>query len=181
MPENNNEKKDCSEAVLALILGVSGPYYAAKCDNCGWVGSSEFCIEHRLDDDCEVLCPFCGRGIGDDAPEAKDVAMFLNHAALKIAADKECVQNKLDEALAEITHKNALIEQMRDALNHCKSIFEDYVKIHKAKMPVVTIGPIPPKWGDMQRKIARNQEALDLCNAALSAAERKKYERSTKN
>ena len=52
----------------------------------------------------------------DDAPEAKDVAMFLNHAALKIAADKECAQHKLDEALAEITYKNALIEQMRDGL-----------------------------------------------------------------
>jgi hypothetical protein len=68
--------------------------------------------------------------------------------------------------------KNKLIEQMVGALNHCKSTFKDYVEIHKAKMPVVTIGPIPPKWGDIQRKIARNQEAFDLCNAALSAAER---------
>ena len=76
------------------------------------------------------------------------------------------------EYAGELLAKDKLIEQMVGALNHCKSTFADYVEIHKAKMPGVTIGPIPPNWGDMQRKIARNQEAFDLCNAALSAAER---------
>lgn len=100
--------------------------------------------------------------------EIKGLRQLVNDCHV-IAGQLETERN---EAQAEIERKNKLIEQMAGALNHCKSTFEDYVKIHKAKMPVVTIGPIPPEWGDMQRKIARNQEAFDLCNAALSAAER---------
>lgn len=94
-------------------------------------------------------------------------------AAIADMTEEQAALCAEDQTITElVAAKDRLIEQMVGTLNHCKSTFEDYVKIHKAKMPVVTIGPIPPKWGDMQRKIARNQEAFDLCNAALSAAER---------
>lgn len=82
-----------------LVLSVTGRYYAAKCNHCGWVGSSEFCIENRLADDFEVLCPVCHRHISDDDPVAEDISKFLNKESVKI-----------------VQRKNAIIEQMRRGL-----------------------------------------------------------------
>lgn len=79
-----------------LVLSVTGSYYAAKCNHCGWVGSSEFCIEN---DDFEVLCPVCHRHISDDDPVAEDISKFLNKESVKI-----------------VQRKNAIVAQMREAL-----------------------------------------------------------------
>jgi len=84
------------------ILSVTGRYYAVKCDHCGWVGSSEFCIESVCGcaGDCEVFCPFCNRHISDDEPAVKDISKFLNQTVIE-----------------KSERKDKLIEQMREALN----------------------------------------------------------------
>jgi hypothetical protein len=92
-------------AEIETILAVTGMYYAAKCNHCGWIGSSEFCVEARAGcaDDCEVLCPLCSRHISDDEPSLKDLAEFLNRDVIKI-----------------VERKNKLIQQVRKELKkHC--------------------------------------------------------------
>lgn len=88
-------------AEIETILAVTDMYYAAKCNHCGWIGSSKFCVEARAGcaDDCEVICPLCSRHISDDEPSLKDVAEFLNRDVIKI-----------------VERKAKLIEQMREAL-----------------------------------------------------------------
>lgn len=84
-------------AEIETILAVTDMYYAAKCNHCGWIGSSKLCVEAWAGcaDDCEVLCPLCFRHISDDDPSLKDVAEFLNRDVIKI-----------------VERKNKLIEQM---------------------------------------------------------------------
>lgn len=86
-------------------------YYASKCNHCGWIGSSKFCVETRAGcaDDCEVLCPLCSRHISDDEPSLKDVAEFLNLDVIKI-----------------VERKDKLIDQMREALRAADNLIDEY-------------------------------------------------------
>jgi DNA repair exonuclease SbcCD ATPase subunit len=98
-------------AEIETILAVTDMYYAAKCNHCGWIGSSKFCVEARAGcaDDCEVFCPLCFRHISDDEPSLKDLAEFLSRDVIKI-----------------VERKDRLIERMREALASADDLIDEY-------------------------------------------------------
>ena len=79
----------------------------------------------------------------------------------------------VDDLAAEIERKDKLIEQMRGALTKCKAVFETYVTLHSDKLHVAAI-MTEDECGSIREKIARNQAMVDICEAALSAAERER-------
>jgi len=91
--------------------------------------------------------------------------------------EKNSDRNEADRFLslfnAEIERKDALIEQMRGALTKCKAVFETYVTLHSDKLHVAAI-MTEDECGSIREKIARNQAMVDICEAALSAAERER-------
>lgn len=42
-------------------IPVRKPYFATRCEHCGWSGSSEQCGLIRYDDDADATCPACER------------------------------------------------------------------------------------------------------------------------
>jgi hypothetical protein len=40
---------------------ITGRWYLASCDGCGWIGSSEHCGTDSWGDDSDVYCPKCER------------------------------------------------------------------------------------------------------------------------
>ena len=50
------DPKYCAPVVS---FDVTGRYYLASCDVCGWVGSSEHCGTDSGGDDSDVYCPRC--------------------------------------------------------------------------------------------------------------------------
>ena len=64
--------------------------------------------------------------------------------------------------------KDALIEQMREALKKCRDTFASYVLDHSGKLHITPIAPID-LCAPIREKIAKNQRMADLCAAALAA------------
>lgn len=45
---------------------LSGEWYLASCDHCGWLGPSKECgTDHGIGDDSNVYCPKCDRSGAD--------------------------------------------------------------------------------------------------------------------
>jgi len=92
-------------------------------------------------------------------------------------AEKDSDRNEADKILAvfraHIAERDKLIEQMREALTKCKAVFETYVTLHSDKLHVAAI-MTEDECGSIREKIARNQAMVDICEAALSAAERER-------
>ena len=72
-----------------------------------------------------------------------------------------------EEKCARLELLNA---QMLEALETCRGIFAEYVKIHKAKIPEFQPAIFPSPFAEVEEKIRRNQKMVDICDAAIAAA-----------
>jgi hypothetical protein len=70
-------------------------------------------------------------------------------------------------ALAALQSRVSPQEGMREALEKCRAKFAEYVKLHSAKLHD---GTPTQEWLAINKKVERNQEMVDLCDAALSTA-----------
>lgn len=55
--ENLKQMAEYSGEIVSF--DVKDPYYLASCDTCGWVGSSELCIQDSWVNDSDLYCPRC--------------------------------------------------------------------------------------------------------------------------
>lgn len=58
------------------------------------------------------------------------------------------------------------IKELCEALTKCRDKFEEYVVLHKAKLPS-DYAKAPANWREIAEKINRNQAMADLCSTAL--------------
>lgn len=80
---------DALVAEQAAKSPVRHPYYMAKCEHCGHVGSTEFWDEARNHDDADVVCPRCGLISLADETKAESHADTGDGAVAALAARSE--------------------------------------------------------------------------------------------
>lgn len=118
---------------IEAILAVVEPYYAAKCNHCGWVGSSEACIDNRGCDDFETFCPVCLRHISDEEPTEKDISNFLNSSAIKAANAKHELIEQMREALFKLVGTLEVMSVMPETIGKYPVLAMDAPELEQAR------------------------------------------------
>lgn len=57
-------------------IKVRKPFYATRCEHCGWYGSSEDLVEHRNHDDADMSCPKCEKYVAGEDPPPEMMDLF---------------------------------------------------------------------------------------------------------
>jgi len=98
----------------------------------------------------------------------------LEAAKAEIERLKDCIcyANKTEQSCdyPKLAERDSLIKQMLGTLQCCRDKFSEYVKIHKAKIPEFQPAVFPSMFADAEEKVKRNQDMVDLCDAAIEAA-----------